>query len=100
MGHVDIACTGPEVLYFCILGFECHRQAVDAVSGFSKLLGSNGGSSFNGGGKAEGHCAGNFAEFFLAEADEGLGRARGERWVCFVWWVNTDMERWWGDFLD
>jgi len=100
VGHVDVASSGPEALYFCVLGLESCHQVVDAVLGFGELLGSNGCPPFDGGGEAEGHHAGDLAEFLLAEADEGLGRAGGERGVWVVWQINADMERWWGDVLD
>jgi hypothetical protein len=100
MGHVDIPGAHPEASYFSVLGFECCRQVVDVVSGFGELLGGNGGPPFDGGGETEGHCVSNLAEFFFAELDEHLGRAGRERGVAFVWQVDADTERWWGDFLD
>jgi hypothetical protein len=64
------------------------------------LLGSNVGPSFDGGGEAKGHGAGDFAELLFTEADEHLSRAGGEGGIAFIWWVNLDVEWWWGDFLD
>ena len=54
---------------------------VDVVSGFGELLGGNGSPPFNGGGEAKGHRVSDLAEFLLAEVDESLSRARGERGV-------------------
>jgi len=100
VGHIDVPGACPEVSYLAVPGFESRCQAVDVVSGFSDLLGGNVGPSFDGGGEAEGHGAGDFAEFLLTEADERLSQAGGERGVAFIWWVDSDTERWWGDFLD
>jgi len=100
VGHVDVPSAHPETSYFAVSGLESHHQAVDAVSGFSELLSGNVGPSFDGGGEAKGHGAGDFGELFLVEADKCLSRARGEGGVAFIWWVDSDAERWWGDFLD
>jgi hypothetical protein len=100
MGHVDVPSVRPETPYFAVSGLESRRQAVDAVLGFSDLLGGDVGPSFDSGGEAKGHSAGDFAELFFAEADEHLSRAGGEGGVAFIWRVDSDAERWWGDFLD
>jgi len=89
-----------EMPYFAVSGLESRRQVVDAVSGLGDLLGGDVGPSFNGGGEAKGHGAGDFDELFFAEADECLSQAGGEGGVAFIWRVDLDVERWWGDFLD
>ena len=100
VGHVDVPRACPEASYFAVSGLKSRRQAVDVVSGFSDLLSGDVGPSFDGGSEAKGHGAGDFAELFFAEADECLSRARGEGGVAFIWWVDSDAEQWWGDFLD
>jgi len=100
VGHVDIPSACPETPYFAVSGLESRRQAVDAVSGLGDLLGGDVGPSFDGGGEAKGHGAGDLAELFFAEADEHLSRSGGEGSVAFIWRVDSDAERWWGDFLD
>jgi hypothetical protein len=75
VGHIDIPCARPEVSYLAVSGLESCHQAVDVVSGFGELLGGDVGPSFDGGGEAEGHGAGDLAEFPFTEADEHLSRA-------------------------
>jgi len=72
VGHVDISCACSEASYFSVSGLKSRRQAVDAVSSFGDLLGGDVGPSFNGGGEAKGHGAGDFAEFLFAKVDERL----------------------------
>jgi hypothetical protein len=75
VGHVDVPCACPEASYLAVSSLEGCRQTVDAVSGFGDLLGGDVGPSFDSGGEAEGHGAGDLAELLLTEADERLSQA-------------------------
>jgi hypothetical protein len=75
--HVGVPCSGLQVADFLVAGLEHPCEVVDAGTGGSELLGSDGGAPLHCGCESIGHGSHNFTEFIPAEADEGFSRARG-----------------------